>query len=217
MIHEPAMMLETVTLLLAGGFALGYLWQVRADESWLRSGLKTASVLSLALVAGLSTPLLAVALGLCALGDLALSRPGERAFLAGVGSFAGGHLAYVWLFLSLPDADVTRLLTAPAGWAVIALAGVALAMISLLARFAGEMRVQVMAYVPVIVAMGLAALTLPTPLIWCAAVMFMISDMVLAVETFVLPPAHPARRLTAPVIWLLYWGAQALFFAVLIL
>ena len=55
------------------------------------------------------------------------------------------------------------------------------------------------------------------PLIWGAAVMFMLSDMVLAVETFVLPPAHRARRLTAPTVWVLYWGAQALFFAVLIL
>ena len=82
----------------AGVLALGYLCLVHARESWGRSALKTGAVFILALMAALKMPLLAVALGLCALGDLALSRPGERAFLAGVASFAAGHLAYVWLF-----------------------------------------------------------------------------------------------------------------------
>jgi uncharacterized membrane protein YhhN len=179
--------------------------------------LKTGAVFILALMAALKMPLLALALGLCALGDLALSRPGERAFLAGVASFAAGHLAYVWLFLSLPGSDPERLATAPMLWAVLLLFLIAIGMARMLARHAGEMRVAVLLYVPVIVAMALAGFTLPQPLIWGAAVMFMLSDMVLAVETFVLPPAHPVRRLTAPTVWVLYWGAQALFFAVLLL
>ncbi|EEW59843.1 putative membrane protein [Ruegeria sp. TrichCH4B] len=201
----------------AGVLALGYLCLVHARESWGRSALKTGAVLMLALMAALKMPLLAVALGLCALGDLALSRPGERAFLAGVTSFAAGHLAYVWLFLSLPGSDPERLATAPMLWAVLLLFLIAIGMARMLARHAGEMRVAVLLYVPVIVAMALAGFTLPQPLIWGAAVMFMLSDMVLAVETFVLPPAHRARRLTAPTVWVLYWGAQALFFAVLLL
>ncbi|MCA2009297.1 lysoplasmalogenase [Tritonibacter mobilis] len=206
-----------IGLLGAGVLALWYLCLVHARESWGRSVLKTGAVLMLALMAALKMPLLAVALGLCALGDLALSRPGERAFLAGVASFAAGHLAYVWLFLSLPGSDPERLATAPMLWAVLLLFLIAIGMARMLARHAGEMRVAVLLYVPVIVAMALAGFTLPQPLIWGAAVMFMLSDMVLAVETFVLPPAHRARRLTAPTVWVLYWGAQALFFAVLIL
>lgn len=206
-----------IGLLGAGVLALGYLCLVHARESWGRSALKTGAVFNLALMAVLKMPLLAVALGLCALGDLALSRPGERAFLAGVASFAAGHLAYVWLFLSLPGSDPERLATAPMLWAVLLLFLIAIGMARMLARHAGEMRVAVLLYVPVIVAMALAGFTLPQPLIWGAAVMFMLSDMVLAVETFVLPPAHCARRLTTPTVWVLYWGAQALFFAVLLL
>jgi uncharacterized membrane protein YhhN len=206
-----------IGLLGAGVLALGYLCLVHARESWGRSALKTGAVFILALMAALKMPFLAVALGLCALGDLALSRPGERAFLAGVASFAAGHLAYVWLFLALPGSDPERLATAPMLWAVLLLFLIAIGMAWMLARHAGEMRVAVLLYVPVIVAMALAGFTLPQPLIWGAAVMFMLSDMVLAVETFVLPPAHPARRLTAPTVWVLYWGAQALFFAVLLL
>ena len=206
-----------IGLLGAGVLALGYLCLVHARESWGRSALKTGAVLILALIAALKMPLLAVALGLCALGDLALSRPGARAFVAGVASFAAGHLAYVWLFLSLPGSDPVRLATAPMLWAVLLLFLIAIGMARLLARHAGEMRVAVLLYVPVVVAMALAGFTLPQPLIWGAAVMFMLSDMVLSVETFVLPPAHCARRLTAPTVWVLYWGAQALFFAVLLL
>lgn len=208
------MTVQMIGLGAAAVLALGYLAQVRAAESWPRSALKTGAVALLAVLAFGQLPLLGLALGLCALGDLALSRPGERAFLAGVASFAAGHLAYVALFLSRPPSDLAALLTAPMIWGLATLVLVAALMARVLTRHAGEMRGAVLAYVPVILAMALAALTLPLPLLWVAAVMFMFSDMVLALETFVLPPAHALRRITGPVIWVLYWGAQALFFAV---
>ncbi len=81
--------------------AAGYLFLTAQPPGILRSLAKTAAVALLALGGGLAgAPLLLVlALGLCALGDLFLSRDGESAFMAGVGAFAAGHLAYAALFL----------------------------------------------------------------------------------------------------------------------
>ena len=46
-----------------------------------------------------------------------------------------------------------------------------------------------------------------------AGLLFILSDMVLAAETFVLKLDHPARRVTPYVIWGTYWGAQVGFFS----
>ena len=77
-------------LLLGASAALGLiylLFMTRSEPTVLRSVVKTGSIALLAVVA-MPVPLLALALGLSALGDLALSRNGERAFLAGIGAFA---------------------------------------------------------------------------------------------------------------------------------
>ncbi len=75
----------------------------------------------------------------------------------------------------------------------------------------------VLAYIPIILSMAVAAMTLPVQgaLVWVlpAAISFMVSDMVLAVETFVLSDDHALRRYTPYAIWSLYWGAQVGFFA----
>ena len=59
--------------------------------------IKTVPVALLALAAMLGGAPRAITLGLAlgALGDFLLSRPGEATFLAGMGAFAAGHLAYV--------------------------------------------------------------------------------------------------------------------------
>jgi len=66
-----------------------------------KSVVKTTSVAALALLGlRLEVPGLVVAgLFLGALGDYFLSRPGERAFLAGMAAFAAGHLAYLLAFV----------------------------------------------------------------------------------------------------------------------
>ncbi|AUQ73810.1 lysoplasmalogenase [Phaeobacter piscinae] len=207
-----------VLILAAALSALLYLGLTARSPTALRSVTKTLAVLLLAVAAWLGGGplLLTLALGLCAVGDFCLSRDGESAFMAGVGAFAAGHLIYIFLFLAQESSDLARLVQLPqlVGALVLAVAG--LAMARLLAPRAGALKGPVLAYVPIILGMGLAALTLPLgigltglELVLPAAVAFMASDIVLAFETFVFGEDHPARRITPYVVWPLYWGAQA--------
>ncbi|MCE8507670.1 lysoplasmalogenase [Ruegeria pomeroyi] len=197
---------------IAAACALAYLALTARPASLMRSTVKTASVALLALmvlVAG-GPLLLVLALTLCALGDWLLSRETEATFMAGVGAFAAGHLAYVALFLTLDASDTGRL---AAEWPLVGALGVlGLVMASLLGPRAGDLKGPVLAYIPIILGMGLAALTLPQAgmLAWVlpAAAAFIASDMILATEKFLLPPGHPALRLTPYLVWPLYWGAQ---------
>ena len=207
-------MLGTLILTTAACCATGYLGLTRRPTSIVRSVIKTAAVALLALGAGLAgaPALLVLGLAACAIGDLCLSRDGDTYFLAGVGAFALGHLCYIALFLGHPDSIPVQLMQMPQLALALVLVGVGLAMSLLLAPRAGALKAPVLCYIPIILGMGLAALTLPGQgaLIWLlpAALAFILSDLVLAAETFVLPIGHPARRVTPYVIWIAYWGAQ---------
>ncbi|MFV0513354.1 MAG: lysoplasmalogenase family protein [Jhaorihella sp.] len=213
----PDPTIQTLCTLLAGLCALAYLPLTGRAPGLVRSLVKTASVALLAALAAQAPPLLAYALALCALGDWLLSRPGDRAFAAGICAFAAGHLAYAALFLTHPGADPLRLMQPPQAWIVAALAGLGILVAAALAPRAGALRGPVLAYVPVILGMGIAALALPAAgplaLTLPAALAFIASDLVLAIEKFMLPLAHPARRIAPYAVWPLYWGAQAGFLA----
>jgi uncharacterized membrane protein YhhN len=196
---------------------VAYLFLTARAESWLRSVTKTAAVALLALAAlvlGLPA-LLVLALAACALGDLLLSRDGETAFMGGVGAFALGHLFYIALFLSQPEADPSRLLAWPAALAAVGLFLLGGLAARSLAPKAGALKGPVLAYIPIILGMGLAALTLGEGrgLILAAAFAFVFSDLILATEKFLLPGGHGLLRWTPYAIWVLYWGAQFGFFA----
>lgn len=200
----------------AGACALIYLPMAAQPPGLLRSLAKTMSVALLTVAAlQVGAPwLLAAALGLCALGDLFLSRDGEAAFLAGVGAFAAGHLAYAALFLTQPQSDPARLVQMPGAVIALGLLLLGLSMARILAPRAGGLKSAVMAYIPIILGMGVAALTLPLGTwVFAAACAFMLSDIVLAAETFVLAQRHPLRRIAPYAVWPLYWGAQAGFLA----
>lgn len=206
-------------LLLGAVCALAYLALAPRPVGNIRSVIKTLAVALLALGAAMAQApaMLIVALGLCALGDWLLSRTGEAAFMAGIGAFAAGHLAYVALFLTHPQADPARLMQPPYIWIAVGFVLLGLAMASLLAPRAGALKGPVLGYIPIILAMGIAALAVPGQgaLVWVlpAAMAFVASDLVLAIEKFMLADEHPARRMTPLVIWPLYWGAQAAFLA----
>ncbi len=210
--------METTLLLLAAGCAFAYLFFTARPEGLLRSVLKTASVALLALLAFLSgvPPLLGAGLLLCAVGDYCLSRDGEGAFMVGVGAFAAGHLAYAALFLNTPGSAFARLTQLPGLFIALGLAILGLVMVRVLAPRAGALKGAVLAYVPIILSMGVAAATLPAEgaLAWAlpAALAFIASDVVLACEKFVLQDGHPLRRIAPFVVWPLYWGAQFGFF-----
>ncbi|MDE4173487.1 lysoplasmalogenase [Phaeobacter sp. PT47_59] len=210
--------MDAMILLVAAGCAFAYLFFTARPEGLLRSVLKTASVALLALLAILSDAplLLGIGLLLCAIGDYCLSREGEGAFMAGVGAFAAGHLAYVGLFLTTPGREFARLGQMPGLGVVLGLAVLGLVMVRVLAPRAGALKGAVLAYIPIILSMGAAAATLPMEgaLAWAlpAALAFIVSDVVLAFENFVLPDGHPLRRIAPYAVWPLYWGAQIGFF-----
>lgn len=196
--------------------ALYWLRYCHAGPGWMKSAVKTTSVLGLALAAWLAggPGLLLVALVACAFGDLLLSREGEGPFIAGVAAFAAGHVAYVLLFLDHAGRG-PEMLSLPVAYtlasALVLLCGL---MGWLLWHRVGALRVPVLAYIPVILAMGLAALGVPLTgalaLVLPGALLFVLSDTVLALERFVLPRGHLMHRVAPFAIWPTYWGAQLL-------
>ena len=206
-----------ILFLLALLCALAYLPLTARPASLLRTILKTLSVAALAAIAVLlAAPLLLVlALSFCALGDALLSRETDSTFMAGIAAFAAGHIAYVALCLTDPASDPALLAQNLPALAGLGLLG-GLTVVLIVPR-AGALTLPVLAYIPIILSMGVAVLTLPPtgPLVWAlpAALAFIASDLILATEKFLLAEAHPARRLTPYLIWPLYWGAQAGFLA----
>lgn len=193
---------------LAAVLALAYgAWFCLQDHGALRSAIKTGAVVFLAFAAAASGApgLLIAALALSAAGDFFLSRPGEKAFLAGLVSFACAHIAYIALFASLAT-----------GWppllAALALLAFGVSTEHWLAPHTGNMRWPVRFYVGVICGMGLAALSLPSHLgmALIGALAFMASDTLLAVQLFRMPPDTRWNRVVSPLLWALYWGAQLL-------
>jgi uncharacterized membrane protein YhhN len=205
--------MATALFWLAGLCALVYLPLSPRPANASRSLLKTASVALLAIIALLhAAPLLLVlALALCALGDALLSRETDCTFMAGIGAFAAGHLAYIALFLTYPASDLTLIFDKPGFfWSLIILGIIAA---TLLAPRAGDLKIPVLAYIPIILGMGITVLALPEAgaLRWAlpAALAFIASDLILATEKFLLPAGHPALKITPYLVWPLYWGAQA--------
>lgn len=181
------------------------------QRTGLRSLVKTLAVGCLALWAVLlGFGWLALALGASAIGDLALSRPGERAFLAGMLAFGLAHLVYTGVFVAtggLPRWDPVLL-----GLAfVLVLVGVWLG--CLYASQAGSLAWPVRGYVGLIVAMAVTTVFVPSgpgaKLIHAGALTFVLSDAILGQREF-LRRTWPGQEV---VIWAAYYLAQVLLFA----
>ena len=189
--------------------ALVYLPFVAKPSSPLRTAIKTFTIgiltlLPLTYLGGgpdMALTVLAIALGLSALGDffLALKRQ-EHFFIPGLGSFLAAHIAYLLVFV--PRAVI------PQGWTLVAVLGTVMAagaMITWLAPSLGRLRGPVFAYFAIIMAMVAAALSMPEApwVLGAGAVLFAISDSLIAVRKFKrqLPYINSA-------IWVTYCAAQ---------
>lgn len=143
----------------------------------------------------------------CAIGDVfLLSRKSPKLFLAGMVTFALGHIAYIVAFLSLKDD----------GFPAIAIAitvGILCFGLMIYAwlqpHLPRNMRVAVRGYILIIFAMVISSLGLPVLGSWRFAIigafMFAISDIFVARDRFVSPDPRNAFAITP-----LYFGAQAL-------
>jgi len=200
------------TLLLSVAAALLYLPVQGRSPSLRRTIVKTAAVALLAVLAWIAGgPLLLVAaLALSAAGDAFLAQEGETPFLAGLASFLAAHLAYVALFLSTGGG--AAMLTAEP-WrlalALLAAAGAVVLLRRLLPAAGPAMRVPVAAYAAAILAMLWAAATVPAPIILAGAALFVLSDSLLAIGRFLLPPDSPRQPATGAAVWVFYYLAQA--------
>jgi uncharacterized membrane protein YhhN len=128
--------------------AVLYLLMLGQGPSWRLSILKTLSTALLALIAWrMSGPALLVAgLALSALGDLFLSRDGEKAFISGLVSFLVAHVAYIVLFASIGQGPAV-LLSMPLFPAAAVLVAASLVLLRIiLHHVSGELRVPVMVY-----------------------------------------------------------------------
>jgi uncharacterized membrane protein YhhN len=199
-------------LLFSVASACVYFFLLDTPVSLRRSVVKTIPV---ALLAGLvllhrGPLLLAGALALSALGDAFLSRDGEKAFLGGLASFLVAHLLYVALFAH-SGGGLGVLLTSPRLFIGIVIAIFAILMLVVLwPRVEATLRLPIAVYVAAILAMGLAALTLPDWRIILGAMLFIASDALLATEKFLLGARSTQRFWMRHAVWALYYAAQAL-------
>lgn len=191
--------------------ALAYLPMTAADPSWPRTAVKTAPLLAftLAALAGGGAPWLVGGLFLSALGDLALSRRGEAAFLYGLSAFALAHLLYILLFLEDSGAPLWGAFAAQPPLA-LALVVFGLSAELWLIGHVGALRWPVRLYLLAITLMGLAVLTLPLGLVTLGAGLFIASDTMLAVQIFRLGADHPGTRPLGWGVWSAYMAGQAL-------
>jgi uncharacterized membrane protein YhhN len=202
-----------ISLALSLACALAYWARYAATdtESLPRSLVKTTTLLALlatALSLGQTPALILIGLGLGALGDLALSRRGEPAFLIGMAAFALGHLCYAAAFAQHAQSP---------GWAhILALAALLTLLLSTelwLAPRTGKLRWPVRGYTLVIGLMAASTILLaPAPYqttIRLGAALFLLSDLLLALDLFVATQPQTRKRL-ALTLWPAYCLGQAL-------
>ena len=181
--------------------------------SYIRSAAKDLALVPLVVLAPVSgVPIVALALALafCSLGDVILTRPGYKCFLLGLIAFAIGHLVWVVCFILILGADFTQLQEEAKIRTLLGLALLALIIARALLPRAGTLRVPVAIYICIIIAMGVTALAAPSLLVLTCALLFMASDTLLGIQTFLLTRKSRAERLVNALIWPLYWGAIVL-------
>lgn len=214
-------------MLLAFLSFLGYwmFWATRTGIGLPGAVIKTAATGLLAVVAFADPasrfPLIGLGLALGALGDFALTRRGQTAFLLGMAAFAAGHLAYIAAFWLRAQqiADAGPAVAALSGWSLAALIGLGGLLISTefwLAPRTEGLRWPVRGYVVVIGLMaGAALLLVPHPdnagalYLQIGAALFILSDLLLALRLFVFP-AGPAAFALSVALWPAYWLGQGL-------
>jgi uncharacterized membrane protein YhhN len=169
--------------------------------SFIVKGMSVGPLALLAFVAG--SPVLGLALALSTLGDILLDLDPQRLFVFGLGSFLVAHVVYIFLFVR------NRRRTIPVGASRVVLAVVVLlysvAVSAWLLPSLGGLIVPVAIYMCAITAMVVSAILarFQNPWIVVGAILFLISDSLLAVNKFKAPV--PYRDL---LVWSTYYVGQ---------
>jgi uncharacterized membrane protein YhhN len=202
-------------------FATAILWGVLYGlvEKRFRPGLRKAAaktmpvaLMAVAVLTGDLPLLLAAALAMSALGDWFLAFDGKNAFMAGLVSFALAHVAYAALLFAGQDTAWTAGMPFFAG--VVLVFAYAIGVSRRLRPHLGPMRVPATIYTGLIAAMAVAAWSNgPVPVLIAGVLLFMLSDTILAFDTFVHTGNVERQRWSAPTIWFSYLAAQTLILA----
>ena len=231
--------LLAVLTAVSGFIGYWLVWAGRDDIPLSGAWLKTAAVAGLAVAAfcdslpkalhfGQFSSFDLIALGLLcsAVGDFALARPGPRAFLCGLSAFALAHLGYATALTlrsrAMIDGDILydnahRFAGGAIGFGQIAaLIGLAALLLSTelwLTPRTAALRWPVRLYVLLIGAMAASMILLlnsaGATLLRLGAVLFIASDVMLALRLFVISTPLWRNRL-ALALWPAYWLGQAL-------
>lgn len=146
-------------------------------------------------------PLVLAGLGLSCAGDVALLGEGEGPFAAGLVSFLGAHVCYLAAFAKRRRGGARR------AWWLTFLYGLAWCGLNLaLLPKTGKLRVPVLVYGSALAAMAVAALDIGDATVAAGGAAFMLSDSILALDTFEAADIPGADGL----VMLTYTAAQAL-------
>ncbi|RCI12689.1 hypothetical protein L249_0663 [Ophiocordyceps polyrhachis-furcata BCC 54312] len=212
-------LLETTLLLGSLTSALAYGLVVRAPPSRSRMVYKTASTALLSCLAASrtsssssssSSPLVVAALALSSAGDAFLAWSGEEAFLRGLGSFLVAHLLYcvvLWRSGNGIRADDHGWRRSVAALSVVAAPAMSFA---LLPRVGPALRLPIVLYCTAILSMLLGAVTVRGSQVATGAVLFALSDSLLATEQFLLDSESRHRVWMQYAVWALYYSGQLL-------
>lgn len=202
-----------IALGVAAAAAYG-LYFLRRPATLLRAGVKTLAIGAPAAgfaIAGAPFPLV-LALAASALGDLLLAFDKKLVLPLGILSFLIAQLTYFVIFAAIWffSGDNSPLWPRYLGMAQVIVASIVF--LIWMGPKLGWVAFGVVPYAIAITAMAAMAMWMPW-VGWPAmfgAMLFVLSDFVLAAELFRLAPDDPMRRITAPVVWWSYVGAQAL-------
>jgi uncharacterized membrane protein YhhN len=187
---------------------------LRQPASWVRAGVKTLAIGAPAVgfvIAGAPFPLV-LALIASAMGDFFLAFDKKWVLPLGILSFLIAQLVYFVIFAAIWFFSGDNSPLWPRYVAMGLVTATSVGFLIWMAPKLGWMAFGVVPYAIAITAMAAMAMWMPWDG-WPAmlgAALFVVSDFVLATELFRLPENAPARRVTAPVVWWTYVGAQAL-------
>lgn len=195
--------MENLILYLSIVFATIYGIWFRSDKGDnLGSVMKITPMILLMIFAGQNHApwLIILALFFSTLGDLSLSRIGERAFIMGLASFAIAHVMYIFLFIAKFHA---------LNWLVfILILLLAISTFFWLLPFVGKLKFPVMLYIIIISLMAITAFS--SSYSWglkFGVIAFVLSDTLLSIRIF---RVQNETNMLNVLVWVFYFGGQVL-------
>ncbi|KAH7134517.1 YhhN-like protein [Dactylonectria estremocensis] len=204
---------NTAILGLSLSSAIIYGLKARAAPSYWRMAAKSLSValLSILVATNDGPAYLVAALAFGATGDAFLAWDSEGAFLGGLANFLASHILYIALFMQAGEG--WQMILSDGFRVLVALSVVLLApfmIVLLMPRVGQALQVPVIVYSTAILGMVLSALTMDNSQIILGAILFTLSDTILASGKFLISATSPHRSWMDYVVWGLYYSGQSL-------